>query len=190
MALLSKLDVTMKCKLSQTCSNPCSCVHNSVSQCGSFFFKVSQLRSVRVSKRYLLYQQIKGAASLHQIQLHSTKNYLNTLTYSTPLHQIQIEDHQIGGGGQREKFGRPTKMTTRLEVPLEINFLHSPSKYGDYSPFSSSTGVALKIRSENICTQNLLLPGTQNSGVFVSLPSRGINGTDISRPTDRSREVG
>ena len=78
-------------------------------------------------------------------------------------------------------------MTTRLEVPLEINFLHSPSKCGDYSPFSSSTGVALKIRSENICTQNLLLPGTQNSGVFVSLPSRGINGTDISRPTDRER---
>ena len=49
--------------------------------------------------------------------------------------------------GGAEKFGRPTKMAAHLEGLLEINFLGSPSKYGDGSPFNHSIGVALRILS-------------------------------------------
>lgn len=56
-------------------------------------------------------------------------------------------------------FGRPTKMTTYLKSLLEINFLHPLSKYGDDSPFSHPTGVALIISlvgfqflpNQNVC---------------------------------------
>ena len=38
-------------------------------------------------------------------------------------------------------------MAAHLEGLLEINFLGSPSKYGDGSPFNHSIGVALRMLS-------------------------------------------